>query len=448
MHQNGDVNYTYLISGLDYWSLLPSGINDQPAIIVKLWNALIIGVVYLLRMSFVDLSMTQDVLTNSELYLHVVTLTIFFVFIFTLFQFLIFTYEVTKNKTLWSLAVLSFFFSSVIFLNIWSNKPEPYLVIAGLWLGSIILRLAQNKTVASWKIVCCILFAILSKITIAPFLIPLLFLIPSKQLFRAVLPFGIVSLIIIWIAWSRELNPFLQWIVNVGSHTGSYGAGEVGLYGADLSSNLLKLLRINGLPIITLVLGLTYSLVKKVNRIAVISICVSFFIFFMLILKMPSSNYFVVSYAILPVFILLAFEGINLVWNTKLMVPLVLLFILVRLTLYSRSMRQFALVAQSIESPTGVQTYYSSSPSYALFMANKTQFSRHSEALSRIYPNDTFYWFDHTFCNFKERISHTNLRGKIILISGTSDNVESDSLLNIVSRKIDGIKYIYKVKVK
>ena len=42
MHQNGDVNYTYLFAGLDYFSFHTAGINDQPAIVTKLVNALCI----------------------------------------------------------------------------------------------------------------------------------------------------------------------------------------------------------------------------------------------------------------------------------------------------------------------------------------------------------------------------------------------------------------------
>ena len=445
--QNGDVNYTYLLSGLDYWSFLPSGINDQPALTVKLWNAIVIGVLYLLRMPFIDLAMEQDVIINSELYLNTITLSVYAILTFTLYRFLRASYNLIQNKLLWLVAICSFFFSSVIFLNLWVNKPEPYLVIAGLWISILLLKFVYGERVSSSQIVSAILFAVFSKILIVPFILPVLLAIPRKQLIQKILPFGLSGLVIIGLVWRNELMPFVEWIASAGSHTGAYGSGSVGFYDQKIWSKLAKTLWINKILIPFLVFGIAYSVTNKTNRKIILGFLVSYLVFFLFILKMPTSGYFIVCYVFAPVFILLAFQGIDLN-RFKYMIPAaVCLFMLARFGLYTRDIIHKASVANLYTIPSGIQTYYSSTKEYALFLANKTQYDRHSDLLHGLYPNAQFYWFDNQFYNFKEEIPHETYRGMKLNIKGTSNYVESDTKIKILSRHIDGINYHYEVTI-
>ena len=100
LRQNGDVNYVYLLTGLDYWSLQPSSINDQPALTVKLVNALNIGIVYPIRSLFIDLTMEQDVLKNSEFYMSISALLIFAILLLVFYRFIKYSYNLTADKAI------------------------------------------------------------------------------------------------------------------------------------------------------------------------------------------------------------------------------------------------------------------------------------------------------------------------------------------------------------
>lgn len=448
LHQNGDVNYTYLLTGLDYWSLLPSGINDQPAITVKLWNAIVIGALYLIRLPFINLSLEQDVIANSELYLNIITLSVYLVLAYSLYRFLKFTFYSTKSKILWLLAACSFFLSSVIFSHLWVNKPEPYLVIAGLWVSWIVLKLVRKKNVSTPNIIAAVLFSVLSKITIAPFILPLLILIPRKQLLKRILPWGLLLFLAITTIWRNELQPFISWIANAGSHSGAYGTGEVGFYNQSIIENIYKTLWINKLLICVLMGGIAYSFIKKVNRPAIISFAISYLVFFLIILKMPTSSYFLVCFIFAPTFILLAFEGLIITRYKHEILIIIAAFILVRFGLYSRDIRKKNMVAITFDKPIGVQTYYTSSKEYALLLANKTQFDRHSDLLHQHYPDVLFYWFDNHFYNFNGKIPHENLVNQELLLTGTSDYIEKDTAVEILLRNNDGINYQYEIIIK
>jgi len=67
--------------------------------------------------------------------------------------------------------------------------------------------------------------------------------------------------------------------------------------------------------------------------------------------------------------------------------------------------------------------------------------------LHGLYPNAQFYWFDNQFYNFKEEIPHETYRGMKLNIKGTSNYVESDTKIKILSRHIDGINYQYEVTI-
>jgi hypothetical protein len=360
----------------------------------------------------------------------------------------VYSQQITANRGLWLLATSSFFFTSILLINIWVNKPEPYLVIAGLWLSMLMLKLINGQSVKTWAIVCAMLVAVFSKITIAPFLLPLLFLIPKRQLLKQVIPIGTAAFIFICLVWHKELIPFIQWIGNASSHTGAYGTGDVGFYNGDLLQNLLKTIRINKLLLLVLTIGTGYTLTRRSNRRPVLAMVFAYLIFFLFILKMPTTSYFIVCYIFAPVFIILAFQHIKLDPFLPVVYTVFALLLLARIGLYTRDVLSRASANSSYCPPKDIQTYYSSSKEYALLLANKTQFNRHASILDSIYPESRFYWFDNQFYSFNGVIDHRELGDEELTVTGTSNYIESDSLIEIITKNVDGVHYNYTVRIK
>ena len=448
LHQNGDVNYTYLLSGLDYLGFQESGINDQPAITTKLWNAFIISIVYLNRSLFLaNNSLELDVIQHSEFYLNAIALSLFVVVLFSLYQFLNYAQKITSNKSIWTIAALSFFFSSVIFHSIFVNKPEPMLVILGLWLGKICLQMAFDSVKPKLiEIVLFIVFALLTKVTFLPFLLLLFFVLQPKQLWKRVLPFAFLCMVLILVIWKNELIETMVWVFDGLLSTGPQGSGGIGMYSEEtFNAHVLKLVKINALLLITLFLGAVTLIKNTEHPKIIIGYLLSFTIFFVLIVKEPVSHYFIPGFALLPSFIIIAFQRVKIPLNLVLILSCI--FLLARGTTYSRDIITKHQKWSNHQHQDGVEMYFSSSKAYTLFYGNKKQHFRHSSVLNQIYPNDTFYAFNHQFYTFSGPISYAELLHQELTVVGTSDFIERNKLLQILDKDVVGLKHRYRVKV-
>ncbi|NNJ55965.1 MAG: hypothetical protein HKP14_07525 [Bacteroidia bacterium] len=449
LHQNGDVNYTYLLSGLDYLSFEQSGINDQPAITTKLWNAIVIGIVFFNRMFFLDnKSIEFDVIQHSELYLNIISLSLFAIVLFTLYSFLKYSQRITENKSVWTIAALSFFFSSIVFHSIFVNKPEPFLVILGLWLGKICIQMTFDSVKTKLlEVVLFICFALLTKVTFVPFILILFFIIQPRLLWKRVLPFTLLAILFLFLIWKNELIETTIWVLDALFNTGPQGTGDSGMYSnLTFNAHLLKLLKINALLLLTLFLGALPLLKNKENIKTLVGYYLSFAIFFMVMLKTPVSHYFIPCYALLPSFILIAFKDIRLI-HFQLALIVLILFLTVRGATYSRDISTKHSKWANHQHEDGIEMYFSSSKAYTLFYANRKQDFRHSELLELMYPTDTFYAFNHHFYTFGGRVNYNKILNHELSVVGTSDYIEKNELLEIKSKKVNGLKHRYTVKV-
>lgn len=448
MHHNGDVNYTYLLSGVDYLSLLPSHINDQPAISVKLVNAILILVIYSFRYWFIGTSLEKDVIVNSELYLDIITLTVFAGLLWSMYRFLKISYSIPR-KSLWLFAATGFFFSFITLFNVFVNKPEPYIMIAGFVLSTILVKhFILKLDIHPMKIVACILFGLLSKITFLPFLLPLLFVVTSRVLFTKIVPLLLLFAIPLALFWRLELTEFLHFLGKTTTHSGSFGTGEKGFYDlVNLQTNLLLVLQVNKLLLVVLFIGLMVSIFTKSYSRVIVAMFISYVVLFLFIVKNPSSHYFVACYSILPAYILLAFQNVSLArFATPILVGC-LAFLGLRSILYARSLKITLASTQEYIKPIHIQTYYSSSKEFACFQANQTQKYRHSDILTELYPNDTFYTDDKELHTMSKQLNISDLKERIIVVQGTSEVIKSDDRFTLLKEVQNKIKRTYMLSV-
>jgi hypothetical protein len=447
-HQNGDVNYIYLFTGLDYWSLLPSGINDQPAITVKLLNALVIGVVSGIRSLFINLTMEQDVLTHSELYLNIISFTVFAVVCLALYKFLKYAYSLTTDKVLWAVAALSFFASYVILVSLFVNKPEPYLIIAGLGIGYLVIkRVIAKQEPTTWELLGICLFAVFSKITILPFLLVILTTFPSRNSLFKFLSKGLILLVIITAIWWSELTELVDFFIKTSTHGGAYGSGGTGFYDESWRENLLVLLRINPILISILILGIVRLFSNSKNRNAVVAMFISYMVFFLFILKNPFSHYFVPCYALLPAYLLVAFQDVKLSPFKTVLIPICIAFLLYRGMLFGKFIQLQDATWRHTTAPVGIQNYFSSSKAFCVLGADIYQDYRHKEEVMKLFPTDTIYWFDNTIRDAVGIIPHAAVKGEFT-ITGTSENIELDSQLTVLQKREKDRMITYRVVSK
>ncbi len=449
MHHNGDVNYTYLYSGLDYLSLIPSQLNDQPGITVKVLNALVIALVYGIRCFFIDVGLAKDVITHSELYLDAVTLSIFVLLLIAFYRFLKVSYAAISSKSVWLVSALGFFLSYVVLVNLFVNKPEPYLVIAGLLLATLLVkRFIATEHISSLEIAACGLIGILSKVTFAPFLLPLLLVQKSKDLLTRTLPILLVLIVPILIIWQAELIDFWKFIAKTTTHNGAYGTGQSGFYDlTKLVPNLLLILKVNKWLMVVLAVGLLVSFATRSHIKAVVTLFISYILLFVFILKSPSSHYFIACYAILPAYILLAFEKTNIRTNEHYIVYGCLVFLILRTVLFVRTITKVHTSTKEYTPPAYIQSYYTSSKAYASFQANQTQQGRHTAILTELFPTDTFYTDDKELHTMRGLVDIDALKDKTIRVQGTSQVITKDNRFTLLNEEVNGIQRVYTLRV-
>lgn len=450
MHHNGDVNYVYLFTGLDYLSLIPASINDQPALTVKLANAIGIGMVYFMRSFFEDTTLARDVITHSETYLNCITLGIFSLIIVSLYRLLKTCLQGSRSIEVFLIASLGMFLSYVTIFSVFVNKPEPYLIIAGCLLGSILIkRFVLNLEVSSLAIVSCLFIGILSKITFAPFLLPLIVSAWSRRHLHLTLPVICIISMVILLIWQSELTDFTSFVAKIAKRTGEHGSGEIGFYDIKkIPDRLITLFNINKLLIVSILIGLYISLKTKSNQKIVIVLAISYIIFFIFLLKNPASHYFILAYPISCAYWVLALQNTDLSSYKRVILIGVFGFLVIRTALYTRSLIYFANITKHYVAPAHIQSYYSSSKAYACFSTNEIIGSNnHAAILSDLFPKDTFYTFEGNFKTMRTQLDLNDLIGKTLHIEGTSDNIVKDPKIHLLNEQIDGIKRKYTVKI-
>lgn len=345
-------------------------------------------------------------------------------------------------------SVIAIFSSHIVTDSLFVNKPKPYLIITGIGISYFLVQHHFHKRAPKpWKLVALVLFGILSKITIAPFFLVFILMFPNIRSLAKATSIGIgISATIVAIFFS-EFKAFLAFILKTSSHSGMYGTGNVGFYCNLWQENLLSFLRINPILLVLLLAGLAHALFFRRNTKIVITLFASYVIFFVFILKNPYSHYFIPCYFILPAYLLISFEGIRL----KKYKPFVFAICIVLLGYRTFTFHCNINIAYSnwknLDHTPSIQAYHNSTKAYCLISSNISQGNTHSQVLTQLFPKDTVYLFDKTMHTASKQIDYTKIKGTYT-ISGSSEHIEQNKMLQIIRKRIVGEKIIYTVITK
>jgi len=233
---NSDPSYPYLLNSLSVASGERPGHTDHPGTTVQL-----LGGAILKGYSIVDNSTNNfkefqaKVLKNPEYFLRIINNFLVVLVALTVFLFGLQVFRYTKRLDL-AIATQAFPLTFAALLSHLSRvEPEPLLVATAYMLATIIVPFSTSsnadtdKSYRTASIVGIILgFGVVTKITFAPLV--LFILIFRGYKIRA---FAIIVLLLTILALTIPIWDMLpktaDWIINLATHSGRYGHGNVGL---------------------------------------------------------------------------------------------------------------------------------------------------------------------------------------------------------------------------
>jgi hypothetical protein len=230
-----DPVYAYLFNGLQVaQGNFETGLILHPGIIMHYFMGLNIFIIHLFR---INIPIAQDVITNSEFYLSIISYEIIALNAIALFLLGYKSYKNYKNIALSCAVQLTPFISlqgissgSVIML-------EPFLLLIEILLLTIISKYAfniSNKISFNDVLFFSLLMGagIAAKIVFIPLIFLPFFLIEKIRGKITYLLMIFVFFVVIIIPFYKVLPYFFNWIKNIFLHTGNYGSGELGIINA------------------------------------------------------------------------------------------------------------------------------------------------------------------------------------------------------------------------
>lgn len=459
LHQNGDMNYVYMLAGLDYTHGLKSNMIDHPGIPTKLVNGL-----------FALLSNQETIYheSESETFIRTVVGLTSVLIGFCYYKFLLLTAKYCKSSWHIILVGLSFFLSSVLLLNLVKNSPDPYLIVSALWISILwIKNRFQGKS--PWlSLGLALSFGIFSKIIFLPMIL-IVMAFEMKMMDRIKSIFTVLFISIVAFFWHIENGlRFFRWFSHLVKKDGRLGSGtDAFLASEGLLDRIAFLFTSN--PMFWIALIVIFVLVRKSknnqNRNLVFVFGLVTLVLCIFILKHPSRHYFTYLYAFLPLLFFAALHqqktskrALNMLW------VLCMVFLVFRVYSYSKTWSKYSyksgmgLSEDQLDYAGSAQSYYFSSPEYAWFLAHRWQYhqnNQHQLKLHQAYPDARFYveyldefkldhWIN-IFCNFKDELPPKI--GQVLTITGTTRLPEMDQNLEILEKTINGKVRHYKVKV-
>lgn len=228
--RGADPECIYFISGLSIANgKLMLGHIDNPGTPLQYLAALVFRLVYFLRSHRVTFN--HDVLSNFDMYLHVLNLVLTTVVAAFMYFFGRIFYRISNNLTYTVLLQLSPLFTSIIFLNIGRIVPENLLPIPVMLLSILLLQplftSENNRSHNNYLWFGLIsAFGLSIKLTYFPlWIIPLIVLATWKERIKYSL-IAIGSFFVMALPVTLQINAFWGWIKSLFLHSGQYGKGE------------------------------------------------------------------------------------------------------------------------------------------------------------------------------------------------------------------------------
>jgi hypothetical protein len=231
---DGDPDYAYLLNALNVLYLHAPRLDSHPGTPVTMISAVIMGVLWLGRLSWTGLTAERDVLLHPETYLYCISFVFAVLSAGAIYFFGWRLRWVTGSITVAIVGQLSFLLSMHrVTIGLQHADPESLLIgltilLAAIQAPLIFSRVPQPQARPSIMIGLMLGACLATKVTAAPLLLTILFL--SGHWYRLVaLLTTIISAIVFTLPISDRYYAMSQWFLSLLTHSGSYGLGPSGL---------------------------------------------------------------------------------------------------------------------------------------------------------------------------------------------------------------------------
>jgi len=232
---NSDPSYAYLLNSLNLAESKEVGHTDHPGTTLQLLGAATLRVSHAVDFSEKE-NLEVAVLTNPEYYLTVLNVVMITLNVLLLIIIGMVTFTLTQNVWLSILLQFSPFLSTTVLVQGLANVScEPLLLFACSLLLLILVKMVVGESLtksAHWYMIALALvsgFGMATKVTFVPLLIIPLFVLPTLRN-----KIGFVFLtglsVILW-TWPiiSQYKRIYHWFYSILTHTGHFGAGNVGI---------------------------------------------------------------------------------------------------------------------------------------------------------------------------------------------------------------------------
>lgn len=243
-----DPDFQYLLNGLNILRLKAPNQYDHPGTPVQLIIAIVTGLAWLLSSAHHDLSnVSIDVLAHPQFYMSCVS-AVFTIGIAAGMAFFLWSMRKASGSMLPALLALATVLPSyIVYQTFHRVMPEPVLLCATFFLAGLVAQVAfdpasrpTSPKLAVWTGV-LLGFCVTIKVTSFPVLLIILVFRANKTRAIALFATGLSAVAFLFPVWTLW-RPILRNYFQIATHTGSYGAGGLGVPGAtEILNNLLAL---------------------------------------------------------------------------------------------------------------------------------------------------------------------------------------------------------------
>jgi hypothetical protein len=468
-HFGNDPEYAYLLNGINIGMLKPVGHTDNPGTTVQIFSAVVLRCAYLIQPDKSE-GFQKYILRNADRHIELERKIL--IAINGIVMLLLGFISLILLRNLWLSLLLQIMpFTSVnltehVFTKV---SPEPVLLIVTAALILLIFRyyfsLKRDEKINVLLIALVAGFGIATKATFLPLILIPLLLLNSWMLRKRFLLFLGLFFIVFTLPAVPEYPHMAKWFLLLSSHTGTYGAGGLGIFNvAQYLNNLVEICLINPILLVTLlvsVLIISLKLIKssfkqefksnKTFRI-VTALAISQLAGILMVAKHYHANHYLAPELCMVaanwIFIIIYLKEKLPDNYRKVMVFVPILFLLIVATLvimnrsylqeanqgYIQSNQDYNKMTQLLENEFKGYTcayYYPTSinPYSALRWGNVYSRFQHTRAIKEIYPDG--YFFDirtHQFSLWETPVATSTMyeisNKKLLIIGGPFEESE------------------------
>ncbi len=254
-HFGNDPEYAYLMNGINIGLLKPVGHTDNPGTPVQMYSAVVLRFAYLVQPDKSE-GFQKYMLSNADRYIEIERKGLIVINSIVMLLLGLISWFMLRNVWLSLLLQIMPFTSANLTEHVFTKvSPEPVLLIATAAIVLLILRFyfhpeKDNKKYSLYFALVCS-FGIATKVTFLPLLLVPLFLLDTwiqrKRFLLLIIPF----FLLFTLPAIPQYPHMAKWFLLLFAHTGTYGAGSLGVINPLNYFNNLVLIFINN-PVLSI----------------------------------------------------------------------------------------------------------------------------------------------------------------------------------------------------